>query len=209
MNWKVISFILLIALLGCKKDPIQFKIAGKINDTSFNTGLSGASVAIYQVLAGTTKKVLVTTVTTDSDGNYTVAFNRDQVEKYYIDCSKDNYFSTEKLVYFSDLTTDKTNTVNIDIEAIATVNWVIKNQPPAQATDIFQIQKLNGKTDCDACCVNKIYEYDGASINETLTCQTKGNTYLKFIKIDKQLNSSTLDSIYCPAFQSVNYPVNY
>lgn len=209
MNWKAFSFILLIALLGCKKDPIQFKIAGKINDTSFNTGLVGASVSIYQVMVGTTKRVLITTVTTDSDGNYTVAFNRDKAEKYYIDCSKDNYFNAEELVYFSDLTTDKTNTVNADIEAIATVNWIIKNQPSALDADVFQLEKLNGKTDCDACCANKIYTYTGATINETLTCQTKGNTWVKFLKIDKQLNTSTLDSIYCPAFQSVNYTVNY
>lgn len=209
MKFKFITLFSLLILLSCKKDSIQFAISGKINDTSFNTGLSGASVSIYQVNAGTTEKVYITSTTTDEGGNYEFKINREQAEKYYIDCSKENYFDVEKEVNFSDLTTDKTNTINIDIDAKATIRWIVKNIGQVDSTDVFKIQKMNGKTDCEACCANTFYIYTGANVNDTLTCRTKGNTYLKFYQIDNQEQTSELDSVYCTAFQTTTVSINF
>lgn len=209
MKLKLSISIVLIALLACKKDTIQFTISGKVNDTSFNNGLAGASLSIYQVNVGTTKKNIIKTIQSDANGNYEFIIDREQAEKYYITCSKDNYFDTEKEIYFSELTTDKANTINLNIEAKAKIQWIVKNVGQTDSTDVFKIQKINGKTDCASCCPNTFYTYTGANVNDTLTCTTVGNTYLKFYKIDNQIPSSDLDTVYCTAFQTTTVTLNF
>jgi hypothetical protein len=202
-------FLIAICLLACKKTPIQFTIKGKINDLAFNNGLALANIDLYEVKAGSTQKTHISATSTDSEGNYSIAFDRDQAEKYYIEVNKNQYFSVEKEIYFSDLSTEKDNTVNIDIDAMATVSWTIKNIGQADSTDVYKLQKLNGKTDCTGCCPNSIYTYAGALVNDTLTCITKGNKYVTFYKIDNQAQTSVLDSVYCTAFQTSYYKITY
>ena len=212
MNRKIaFCLIFLLAFTSCKKKTIQFTLKGKVNDTSFDNGLSGATLTFYKVPVASTTKVNLGSTTTDSDGNYSFSFDRDQSEKYYIECTKNQYYGAEKLIYFSDLKTDGDNVYNMDMEAQATVTWVLKNQLPTHPEDLMKIQKLDGKTDCDACCANTFYIYPGENVDTSLTCMAKGNEWLHFyvIYFDSSYQYSHKDSVYCTAFQTTTYPLNY
>jgi len=207
MRTFVFAFCVLF-ILGCKKDGIEFTIEGTVTDKSFNSFQTGGTLKLYKVAAGGGDNTLVKSVSPDSYGKYSLTFERDKSEKYIINFSRDGYFDESKTVFFSELSTNEPFKLDFITEAVSKINWLVKNVTPFSENDQVTIQKLSGRTDCPTCCVNTSYEYSGANVDDTLSCTTNANTYVRFYIVNLS-QVVILDSVYCPAFGEVNYQVNF
>jgi hypothetical protein len=173
MNRLILMTILFISLLACKKQTPTFKISGVITDKSLNSGLSNAVVTFYKVKAGTTNTSKISSTNTDSNGNFTIEFDRDQSESYYVKIEKENYFEVYKEITFSSLKVGETNTRNYDIYAKSWVKIHLQNLTP-EPGDYITISKQEGKKDCSECC--SFYQLTTSNSDTLFYCVNDGNT---------------------------------
>lgn len=192
---------------ACKKKvPLEFTIEGQIYDKSFAQNNVGGVVKLYKVLAATTQEIFVDEQII-TNGAYKFVFERDRSEKYVLRFSKDNYFDEMHTIFFSQLQVGETFAFNFSVEAFAEMIWVFVDQPPVNENYSVSLHKLNGRESGSGACPNQIYEYYGGLDQDTLRCAVGGNQYIRFYVI--KLPNVTLDSVYCPAFETSYYTVNF
>lgn len=143
--------IIFLAAFGCKKQTPTFQISGTLSDKSLNSVLSGATITFYKIKAGSNTITKITSTQTDSDGTYSIEFDRDQSESYYAIADKENYFDSELSILFEGLKVGEENTINFDIYAKSWVKIRIENLTP-ETNDYITISKQDGKKNCVDCC---------------------------------------------------------
>lgn len=208
---KYFTFILLTVLAlstSCKKKDLSFVLKGNI--TAINTGanVKGVTVKIFTDKVGNSNLQLAAEVKTDASGNYEIALDRSRFENLTIQISKDNYFTQRDLYIFDKLSTANDNVFNYKISPKSWTKFIFKNNPPANPTDELKIQKVSGKTDCEDCCENGFYFYNGV-VDTTVICANDGDTYMKFYYWVNGNVQSGLDSVYNVAFDTITYELNY
>lgn len=204
----LILFVAFSSLLGAcnKKVPLEFTIEGQIYDKSFSQNNEGGVVKLYKVLAATTQEIFVDEQTI-TNGAYKFVFERDRSEKYVIRFSREGYFDEMHTIFFSQLQVGETFSFNFSVEAYAEMHWVFVDQPPINENYSVSLHKLNGRDSGAGACPNQIYEYYGGVVQDTLRCAVGGNQYIRFYVI--KLPNVTLDSVFCPAFETSYYTVNF
>ncbi len=166
--------ILVLAVFSaCKKGKADFTLKGTVTDTTFATGLDGATVSLYENEAGSTGTSLIGTSTLGSDGAYSFTFPRNQAESYRIEITKANYFAIEDLIPFSALSVENDNIYDYGTTAKAWVALRFTNQN-GQATDVLQYLRQSGKTGCDECCVGGD-QFIYGDVDTTIYCINDGN----------------------------------
>lgn len=168
-----IFFSLFFVLSSCEKKLGTFEIKGTLTNQSDDTKLENSQLYLYSYPVGTGEQLLIDSTRTDSDGNYCFMFPREQIEKYKITHAKEGYFEGEETIYFSNLTLEEPNIVNLVTYGKAWAALRIINQNPL-ASDHFRYVKQDGKTDCTACCPSEEQNFYGA-LDTTIYCINNAN----------------------------------
>ena len=167
--------ILLIGFLigSCQKNAGIFEISGTVTDLSSSSGLENCKLYLYSYPVGTGEELLTDSTFTQNDGSYTFSFERAQMEKYKIELEKDGYFEGEEIIYFSALTLEEVNTVNLETYGKSWVGIRLKNNSP-QIEDHFRYIKQEGKTNCSECCPAEEQNFYG-DLDTTIYCANNAN----------------------------------
>lgn len=203
--WSVILF--LVVFSACKKGKGDFTLKGVITDTTFSTPHAGAVVKIYQVPAGTTQEVLIGTQTLGSDGAYSFTFPRDKMEKYLVKVTKNNYFSLNETVYFSELSLEEDNIANFSTTAKSWAKLRFINSNP-QPGDILTYIKQEGKANCPECCTTSETIFFGA-LDTTIYCINDGNTNYSYFYTVSGTTNQGIKSATTIAFDTTEILLNY
>ena len=168
-------FILLIGILigSCQKNAGIFEISGTVTDLSSSSGLENCKLYLYSYPVGTGEELLTDSTFTQNDGSYAFSFERAQMEKYKIELEKDGYFEGEEIIYFSALTLEEVNTVNLETYGKSWVGIRLKNNSP-QIEDHFRYIKQEGKTNCSECCPAEEQNFYG-DLDTTIYCANNAN----------------------------------
>jgi len=206
--YTLITIILTLTLISCKKKDISFKLKGSI--TALNTGnsIQDVSVKVYVYNIGSTIEKLKGSTKTDASGNYELDIERSKFEKLIIKIEKHNYFEESKTYSFDELSTEKDNTTNHTLSPKSYTKFILKNTLPNSQNDELKIFKVSGKTDCEECCDNGNKFYYGI-IDETVLCANDGGTYMKFYWWLNGNEKSGVDSVYNTPFETIEYTINY
>lgn len=168
-------FILLIGFLigSCQKNAGIFEISGTVTDLSSSSGLENCKLYLYSYPVGTGEELLTDSTFTQNDGSYTFSFERAQMEKYKIELEKDGYFEGDEIIYFSALTLEEVNTVDLETYGKSWVGIRLKNNSP-QIEDHFRYIKQEGKTNCSECCPTEEQNFFG-DLDTTIYCANNAN----------------------------------
>lgn len=170
----LLVFAALFCILpSCKKRVGTFEINGTLTNQSDDTKLDQCQLYLYSTPVGSGEQVLIDSTLTDSEGNYCFQFPREQVEKYKISYSKEGYFEGEEIVYFSSLTLEEPNIINLLTHGKSWAALRIINQTPS-SSDHFRYVKQEGKTDCMDCCPAEEQNFYGA-LDTTIYCINNAN----------------------------------
>lgn len=200
-------FLILFVFSSCKKGKADFTLTGVITDQTFNSPLSGATVNLYATTAGGSSTDLIAQTTVGSDGAYSLTFPRDQVETYYLEVLKDNYFGLYKSIPFSSLTIKEDNVRSYGTTAKSWVRLRFINNSP-QASDVLQYIKQEGKEGCDECCVDTDQFLNGA-VDTSIYCINDGNTtYSYFYWVHNSTNQG-MKSVVTVPFDTVDLVLTY
>lgn len=167
--------ILLIGFLigSCQKNAGIFEISGTVTDLSSSSGLENCKLYLYSYPVGTGEELLTDSTFTQNDGSYTFSFERAQMEKYKIELEKDGYFEGDEIIYFSALTLEEVNTVDLETYGKSWVGIRLKNNSP-QIEDHFRYIKQEGKTNCSECCPTEEQNFYG-DLDTTIYCANNAN----------------------------------
>ena len=174
MKKKLFILVLIAFTYSCEKGTGNFVLKGKVSDLTFNTGLEDAEMKIYKVPIGTTSEQLIETIVLSTDGNYNISFPREKMEKYVVKITKQNYFSMEESIFYSELSLEDENIRNFSTEAKSWAAIRIINNSPTN-NDHLRYIKQAGYQGYAECCPSVEQNYYGA-LDTTFYCVNKGNT---------------------------------
>jgi hypothetical protein len=198
---------------SCKKDSnVQYSIQGKISDADDGTVLSDVSVKIEKQVVqngiyGNTYQIAATTIT-DSGGNFSSSWPRENFAALRIIAEKDNFIKIERPLVVDEFN-NGTVSENIELykEAFASLRFIHSGGAPG---DRLSFTFLNASFNCN-CCSNGWRSWQSGQIDTTVTCRVYGNRWLKY-QIQTQIgmtDSSYVDSIYCNAFVTTSRDIQY
>jgi hypothetical protein len=203
----LVYFSLLFTLFaGCKKGRADFTLRGVIMDDTFGGGLSGGVINLYEVEAGGFSTTLIGTAQL-TDGNYSFTFPRNKAESYTVEVIKDNYFTLNESVNFSDLTIESDNYRDYRVPAKSWVRLRFINDNP-QPTDVLKYIKIDGKQDCPECCP-KTEQFLNGAIDTTIVCINNANTIYSYNYWVLNTVISGNRSVLTLPFDTVDLVLNY
>ncbi|MEO9533102.1 MAG: hypothetical protein ABJG68_09205 [Crocinitomicaceae bacterium] len=202
---------ILLVLTACKKDPIQYTFDGKITESVGGNGLSGVSVSIYQIPFSSSvtsnNYVLAGSTTTDSEGNYSITFDREKVTEFKINLDYDGYYKRDINLNSGEISSENNNTTNYEMDPKSWIKFNINNEFPADQNDELNILLLNYREGCQDCATSDYYAYEGI-VDTSVVFGSTGAQYFNFTYIYVG-NTSWSDSVYMTPFDTVNYAINY
>lgn len=200
--------IILSIVLSCKKGEIDFTLKGKVSDATFGGGLSGATITLTQVPIGGGTVKIVGSATLGSDGSYSFTFIREKVEKYLLNINKNNYFSIDETVLFSDFSTETPLERNYSTSAKSWVKLIFKNQAPATIGDGLTFTKQAGKTGCTECCPQETKTLIGF-VDTVFYCANDANTVYSYYFNVVNTSIQGIESITTIPFDTVTISKTY
>lgn len=163
--------VVLIGIIGCKKDTITYTITGNVHDLSLDQNLSGATITVTTTMANSSNGGTSKTYTTDANGNFSFTFERGKIESILLEVSKDNYFEKTATYTLEDLSIDEDNVVNFNIYA---KSWV-KIRFLGDGANDYHYTRSQGLSNCTECCPGTeqtLYDVTDQSVY----CINNGNT---------------------------------
>lgn len=197
--------VLLFAIWGCRKGPVEYTLKGTITDDTFSTGLAGAHLSLYEIAAGNGDQTLIGETTLGADGTYSFTFERNKVESYRILVTKNNYFEIDQLVYQSTLTSKEDNIRDFSTTAKA---WARVHLTTNNSAGHLQLLKTKGKNDCSECCAVGPFDFYGA-IDTIFYCINDGNTIFEYQYSDLLNVQTGWININTVAFDTTNLNLTY
>jgi 5-hydroxyisourate hydrolase-like protein (transthyretin family) len=203
------TIITVICLLGgiyissCKKTVFNRAAKGHIVDFTTGKGIAGAKVFLKRSKGQTldpTNAVEQDTIYTGSDGNFDFHYKKYNNWSYEICASKEDYFFDPNLDY---KTVEKDNNRSLELKLFpkAILNFDIKN---SKGGDFLNFGILVGR-----CSREEIL---GQGVFKTIPFEVIGNTITPFSYyiVDRNGQESIVDTvIYCPAFQTTTFTIEY
>jgi hypothetical protein len=207
MERYLLIICLALGLYGCKKGTGKFVFSGTVTDLTFNQGLEGASLSLYKVPIGTSDEILVQSISLPSTGAYKFEVPRERMERYILRSNKDLYFPIEKDVYYSELSIQKDNIVDLQTKAMAWAKIHFKNLNP-NAIDHFRYIKQEGLAECLSCCPITAQDFYGA-LDTTFYCVNNANTNYSIFYWELNTPNNGLKTTYTTAFDTTLIEVIY
>ncbi len=190
----IVSISISIILLSCKKGETDFEINGFVYTQSLAEPVSGAIIEVYKTVAGTTDLQYVSSYTTDDKGNFSLKVKRDKFTELKLKISKENYFSLDKTVYFSDLSVDEANYLHY---FTTTKGWAKIHLKSIASGNNLTISRISGKKDCEECCPGGFQNFSGP-FDTTFYCINDGGTEYSINYIINNGSNTGVKSVITP-----------
>lgn len=205
----VLLTLLLSSLINCSKKELTYNLEGTVlTGTIEAIPVEGAKLELYAYPLGATTPQLLGEFTTSSSGKYNFTIPRERVVKYELRTKKDNYFNSSFTINFSDLTTEKENTIDVPINPIAWVKIRLNNSISPATNDEIKLLKTDFYTDCNNCCSNGYEVYNGI-LDTSLYCATLAQKYVRIHHWVNETETYKYDSLYTKALDTVFLTINY
>ncbi|MFC2101273.1 carboxypeptidase-like regulatory domain-containing protein [Bacteroidota bacterium] len=209
-------FIFILIYISCnKKHDDTISIAGTVFDPKINSYVQDATVSIlssriedgnynpnYQV---------ITSTQTDAGGNFSFEFKEEKVIGYRIKISKNLYFDNTIDIQADDLSPGETYNPSYHIFPQGFIKLHVKNAIPFDNDDKIAYNFSDGYLNCMDCCGKDAINGDGMLYEKTTICKTYGNQNVT-ISWTVRKNANTFSNnatIFCLAFDTVSYDINY
>lgn len=201
---------LVLSMVSCKKDAIQYTIEGTVIDHSTQLPVSGAKVTVSQKpfnnAVTTSTFIDVGTTQTNSAGFYSVTFDREKVTEFQVEIEKEGYFDVILNIGSAEVTSDHNNVFNASMDGMSWAKISIQNAFPNTTSDNLTLIFYSYRTGCEG-CISADYNYFEGIIDTTVTYTNTAGNYLKFTFADGL--SSTTDSLLMPMNDTVSYSITY
>ena len=196
---------LFLSVTGCKKDRLKITVDGKVQDATTFAGIAGATAYLQKVNPDcfSCQGAAIASTTADADGKFKFDFRAEEGYRYSITAEAPKYFNN---FYTGGLILDvgKKNRPLVSLQPEAYLKLHIKNTQPFDINDIISINTpfypggpgitYYGNF-IDTIAVGKVY---GNFNNQFTYWVTKNAIQTKYS-----------DSVYCPAFDTTFYNINY
>ena len=199
-------FLLGLALISCNRDPLIYTIKGTIHDLSLNTNVDDGEISIYKFKPGASATFIE--AMNVSNGNFSFEIEREAVDRYELHYESKRYFNKLINIPLSELVVKEPNIYNLETSARSYVTLQIKNENNPNESDELKILKSSGKMDCEGCCPNSYFFFNGI-VEEDFTCSNDGNSYFTFHYWINNNEFYKLDSVLTVPFDTVYYQISY
>lgn len=198
----------LCTLFACNKNnESDLRIEGRVADSRNSSGLGNVDVNLEeQVLADGVLNASfqqASQASTASDGRYELVFERKNALLYRIEYAKSGYFGRTIEVNPDDVRPGETVTRNLVMTPEAFFEVRLWNTGGNGSESELRFRNLDGNFGC-ACCSTDWVVIDGSTADTTITCSLHGDFMMHYTYelLQPGLDTTVVDSIYCPAFQT-------
>lgn len=211
----ILIIILIMNMLSCKEKNEDVQINGKIYDPNTKCSVENATVTIsaQKLENGVYNSGYseISTLSTDSEGNFEIIFSKEKVASYKIYVVKSGYFSYSEIFSPDDIPEDNIYYINCDIYPYGFINLYVENKYPVNSSDYISYNFSSGAQSCIECCDNTmIYGY-GEDYISNLTCKTYGNQNItvSYFVTKNSLTVGYEKIVYCLAFDTTDCIIEY
>jgi hypothetical protein len=210
---KTVYFILiLMTVLSCKKDQIQYTVKGTVKNTVTNEGVNQVKLTFYQTEVNNNALnpnfIYIGTTTTSSNGAYSFTFDRKNIDKFKILVEHNEYYVDETIYSAALLSTEDDVDFSYDLESKSWIEVRLKNNF-VQNGELLNFHKYNVKEGCEECCVIGNLAVPYTIPDTTFVCNVVGDTYFKYTYGESSANTSTTDSVLCTQFDTTSIFIQY
>jgi hypothetical protein len=207
------GLLAVMSLTQCKKEEGKYAIQGKITHARTGAPLSGAAVNLQKkVVGGSVFNAAYTTAanaTTGSDGQFAMDFQRENFAGLKLVAHYSQFISREQELNVGSFSVGSTYNQSLSLYPEAFIDVHFQHTALEAPSDRIRFTFLNAQFDC-ICCSEGYKEFTG--IVDTLTqCKLYGDQWLKYrvIFTKAEQDSTVVDSVYCPAFQTTPLHIVY
>jgi hypothetical protein len=198
---------------SCKKKENVFQLEGKVTNARTGSAISNATVTLDQKTAGNgvvnAGFTEATNTRTNSAGMYLAEWPSVRLVELRVSAEATNYFSASEDLREDSFVPEVPVTQNIALYPKADLQISLRNQYSVNSSDLLIFSLPNAQFDCP-CCTNETNEYIG-SLDTVYTCSVYGDTWIKYrVRVSSiSQDSLSVDSLFCPAFQTTALEVTY
>ncbi len=206
---------LFFSLTACRKDKNQIRVAGHVYDPNTAVNVEGALVVFSakKISSGVYNAGFeeIARTYTDAGGNFTFDSPEEYVSEYRFSVTKNGYFSSTTDISSNDVVAGEVYNAAIDFYPIGYIVLQTRNFVPHDSADFIAYSFTSGYQNCWECCDNTVRYGYGEAFQDTLTCKTRGNQNVAVTWNVTKNNLSTQhnSTLYCPAFDTVVFQINY
>lgn len=209
-------FIILISILSCKKkDTDKMEISGQIRDPFQNIAIQEVTVDLFvkKIESGiySGNYVLIQSLKSDDNGNFSFSFDAVIASVYKISLSKPGYFYTDQEISSDKITKGNNYYQLYSIYSEAYLKLHIKNNTPSLSTGQITFRIKTGFLNAYECCWDSFYTYQGTNVDIIKKCKLYGSQKLKF-EWNVIRNNHTVfynDSVFCNSFDTTFFEILY
>jgi len=208
-----LAFLVILFTFSCKKKEEVYLLEGKVTNARTGQGIGGAQVEVERT---TTSNTVVSggfstadNATTSSDGSFALEWPSERLVEARLKASATNYFSRTVDLRTDDFAPEEIVRKNIALYPQASIRIHLLNQFTVGGGDVLIFSLPNAVFDCN-CCSNDESTYVGP-LDTTYTCKVYGDTWIKYRTRVGSItqDSLSIDSIFCPSFQTTDLFVPY
>lgn len=202
----------------CKKDnTFKVTLSGNVFAPNQNQGVANATVVLSASLitSGTYNSNYnqVGSTFTDGSGNYSFATSIDgKPVGLRVAVVKQGYFSNSVDLSPTLFENGNSYTQNFNIYSEGFLTLNVNNVSPNDSTDrITYYYTTQSPLFCSQCCSDNQITGAGTSYHSTTTCKTFGDQWTKIVWTVIKFGNMNLhtDSVFCNAFDTAQYTINY
>jgi hypothetical protein len=208
-------FIPFLCLFSCKKSSDnEIIIQGIIIDANQHIPLANVEVTFWASrIQGSTYNpnyISLIYTTTDANGNYYIKATKDKDAGYRITLDKSKYFSQTNDISVETLSPGS-HQLNFSVYPEAYFKLIVKNTSPFNNNDFINYWFYNSQPSGLNCCNNNQISFTGQSYENILLCRTYGaqNMTVKWNVKKNNIVTPNEHSLYCTAFDTTTYNLNY
>ena len=208
-----LAFVFTIAFFSCKKKDDVYRLEGKVTNARTGQAIGGADVEIERTSTSNTVVSggfsTAASGTSSSSGTFTLEWPSERLVEARLTATANNYFTRTVSLRVDDFAPDETVTKNIAIYPQASIRVHLQNTYSVGGGDVLIFSLPNAVFDCN-CCSNEEVTYIGP-LDSTYTCKVYGDTWIKYRARVASISQDSLsvDSIFCPSFQTTDLFVPY
>lgn len=208
-----LALVFTIAFFSCKKKEDVYLLEGKVTNARTGQAIGSADVEVERT---TTSNTIVSggfstaaTATSSSSGTFKLEWPSERLVEARLKASASNYFTRTVSLRVEDFAPEETVIKNIALYPQASIRVHLQNTYSVAGGDVLIFSLPNAVFDCN-CCSNDEVTYIGA-LDSTYTCKVYGDTWIKYRTRVSSISQDSLsvDSIFCPSFQTTDLFVPY
>lgn len=206
------TILVLLSVLSCKKDQIQYKVKGVLTNKITNANVSQATLSFFQTEVNgnalNPNFVFLGTTTSNSNGSFEFEFDRQNIDKFKITIEHSEFYDLETIYSSAVLSSENENVFNYGLESKSWVKVRLTNLFPASG-ELLNFHKYEVKEGCETCCTSGNTAVPYSIPDTTFVCPVVGGTYFKYTYGETSENSSFTDSVLCTQFDTTSVLIQY